>query len=101
MKLLVIGWSIACVGIFAISYKEMRLGSQSITTELRMLKPSVGGWQDVLKIESLTEPPGVIPRWFKEIADKNPNSLEYKEKNSIEPKFYILFPIFCFALWAL
>lgn len=99
-KLLVIGWSIACVGIFIISYKEMKLGTQSTKVELNMLKPSGGGWQDVLKIESLTQPPGVIPQWFKEIAVQNPESLEYRETNSLEGKFYFLLPMFCFAVWA-
>lgn len=100
-KLLVIGWSIACVGIFIISYKEMKLGTHSIKVELYMLKPSGGGWQDVLKIESLTEPPGVIPQWFKEVAAQNPKSLEYRETNSLEGRFYFLLPTFCFAVWAI
>ncbi|MGA2957412.1 MAG: hypothetical protein ABSF48_17015 [Thermodesulfobacteriota bacterium] len=100
-RVLVIGWSIACVGVFVISYKEMKLGAQSITVELNMLKPSGGGWQDVLKIESLTEPPGVIPQWFKEIAAHNPKSLEYREKTTLEGKFYFLLPAFCFAVWAI
>lgn len=99
-KLMVIGWSIACIGIFIISYKEMKLGVQSIKVELYMLKPSGGGWEDVLKVESLTEPPGVIPQWFKEIASQNPKSLEYRETHSLEGNFYLLLPIFCFAVWA-
>ena len=100
-KLLVIGWSIACIGIFIISYKEMKLGTQSIKVELNMLKPSGGGWQEVLKIESLIEPPGVIPKWFKEVAAQNPKSLEYRETNSLEGMFYFLLPAFCFAVWAI
>lgn len=100
-KLLVIGWSIACIGVFVISYKEMKLGAQSITVELNMLKPSGGGWQDVLKIESLTEPPNVIPKWFKEIAAQNPKSLEYRQTNNLERKFYLLLPTFCFAVWGI
>jgi len=99
-KLLVIGWSIACVGIFVIFYKEMKLGAQATKAELCMLKPSGGGWEDVLKIESLTEPPGVIPKWFKEIAAQNPKSLEYRETNSLEGKFYFQLPTLCFAVWA-
>ena len=99
-KLLVIGWSIACVGIFVIFYKEMKLGAQATKAELCMLKPSGGGWEDVLKIESLTEPPGVIPKWFKEIATQNPKSLEYRETNSLEGKFYFQLSMFCFAVWA-
>lgn len=100
-KLLVIGWSIACIGIFIVSYKEMKLGSQSIKVELNMLKESGGGWQDVLKIESLTEPPGVIPKWFKEIAAQNPKTLEYRETNSLEGNFYFMLPIYCFGIWAI
>jgi hypothetical protein len=100
-KLLVIGWSIACIGVFAVSYKEMRLGAQSTTVELNMLVPSGGGWQDVLRIESLAEPPGVVPQWFKEIAAHNPKSLEYREKNTLEGRFYLLLPTFCFAVWGI
>jgi len=99
-RLMVIGWSIACIGIFIVSYKELKLASQSTRVELHMLKPSGGGWQDVLKIESLSEPPGVAPQWFKEIADHNPASLEYRETNSLHGKFYFLLPVFCFSVWA-
>ena len=97
----VIGWSVAGIGIFIVSYKEMKLGVQSTKVELNMLKPSGGGWQDVLKVESLSEPPGVVPGWFKEIAAKNPKSLEYKETNSLEGNFYFLLPAFCFSVWAI
>jgi len=100
LKYLVIGWSIACIGIFIIAYKQMNLGYQQLTVELYMLKPPVGDWQDFLKVESL-KAPGVVPQWFKKIAAQNPKYLEYREINSLDKTFYRMLPIFCFAVWAI
>lgn len=99
-RLLVIGWSIVCVGIIVSSFKAIATGSQTVTVEMDMFKAPSGGWQDILKIESLSEPPGVIPIWFKEIANANPKSLEYREKRTLDRSFYIRLPAYAFAVWA-
>jgi len=100
-KYLVIGWSIACIGIFIISYRYMTLGYQELTAELYMLKPAAGDWQDFLKVDSLKEPPSKVPHWLKEIAAQNPRYLEYREMSRLDKKFYHMLPLFCFAVWAI
>ena len=101
MKIMVIGWSIACIGVFVLSYKEINFGKQVLTVELSMLKQSKNsnGWNDVLNVKSFNEPPGVAPQWFKEISENNPSKLEYKEVHKVDSNFYFIFPIYCFAIW--
>ena len=100
-KYLVIGWSIACIGIFVISYQQITFDYRQLTAELYMLKPHAEGWQDFLKVDSLKEPPRKVPQWLKEVAAHNPKYLEYREISSLDKKFYRTLPLFCFAVWAI
>lgn len=99
IKWLILGWSIACIGIFIISYQVLFPNSQIIEVKLEITKSSEKGpWDNVIDLGTLAPGSKFI---FEKLAQHNPNKIIYTEKNYTKPSFYFAMPGFCFIIWAI